>query len=155
MTEAERIAIEGRALLLYDGVCGLCNGVVKLLLRHDKLDKLRYAPMQSALGREILARVGEHSFPDGVVLITDVLSSDVLSSKKRLYRRSDAVAAALQLLDTQPWRLLGKALALVPRPLREWGYGIVGRLRYRVFGRYTTCPVPLPNQRSRLLGVYE
>jgi predicted DCC family thiol-disulfide oxidoreductase YuxK len=150
MTEAERIAIEGRALLLYDGVCGLCNGVVKLLLRHDKLDKLRYAPMQSALGREILARFGEQGFPDGVVLITDVLSS-----KERLYRRSDAVAAALQLLDTPPWRLLGKALVLVPRRLREWGYGIVARLRYRVFGRYTTCPVPLPNQRSRLLGVYE
>jgi predicted DCC family thiol-disulfide oxidoreductase YuxK len=155
MTEAERIAIEGRALLLYDGVCGLCNGVVKLLLRHDKLDKLRYAPMQSALGREILARFGEQSFPDGVVLITDVLSSDVLSSKERLYRRSDAVAAALQLLGTPSWRLLGKGLALVPRRLREWGYGIVARLRYRVFGRYTTCPVPLPNQRSRLLGVYE
>jgi predicted DCC family thiol-disulfide oxidoreductase YuxK len=155
MTGAERIAIEGRALLLYDGVCGLCNGVVKLLLRHDKLDKLRYAPMQSELGREILARFGEHSFPDGVVLITNVLSSDALSSKERLYRRSDAVAAALQLLDTPPWCLLGKALALVPRPLREWGYGIVARLRYRVFGQYTTCPVPLPNQRSRLLGVYE
>jgi predicted DCC family thiol-disulfide oxidoreductase YuxK len=155
MTEAERIAIEGRALLLYDGVCGLCNGVVKFLLRHDKLDKLRYAPMQSALGREILARFGDQSFPDGVVLITDVLSPDVLSSKERLYRRSDAVAAALQLLGTPLWRLLGKALALVPRPLREWGYGIVARLRYRVFGRYTACPVPLPNQRSRLLGVYE
>jgi predicted DCC family thiol-disulfide oxidoreductase YuxK len=150
MTEAERIAIEGRALLLYDGVCGLCNGVVKLLMRHDRLDKLRYAPMQSTLGREILARFGEQSFPDGVVLITDVLGST-----ERLYRRSDAIAAALQLLGTPSWRLLGKALALVPRPLREWGYGIVARLRYRVFGRYTTCPVPLPNQRSRLLGVYE
>ena len=147
--EAERIAIEGRALLLYDGVCGLCNGVVKLLLRHDLLDKLRYAPMQSALGREILARFGQSGLPDGVMLITNVLSS-----QERLYRRSDAVAASLQLLST-PWRLLGKALGLVPRPLREWGYGIVARLRYRVFGRYTTCPVPLPNQRSRLLGVYE
>jgi predicted DCC family thiol-disulfide oxidoreductase YuxK len=149
MTEAERIAIEGRTLLLYDGVCGLCNGIVRLLLRQDKLDKLRYAPMQSALGREILARFGQSGLPDGVVLITDVLSS-----QERLYRRSDAVAASLQLLST-PWRLLGKALVLVPRPLREWGYGIVARLRYRIFGRYTNCPVPLPNQRSRLLGVYE
>jgi predicted DCC family thiol-disulfide oxidoreductase YuxK len=149
MTEAERVAIEGRAVLLYDGVCGLCNSFVKLLLRHDKLDKVRYAPLQSSLGREILARFGEHSFPDGVVLITNVLTS-----QERLYRRSDAVAAALQLLRT-PWRLLGRTLTLVPRPLREWGYGIVARLRYRVFGRYTACPVPAPNQRNRLLGVYE
>jgi predicted DCC family thiol-disulfide oxidoreductase YuxK len=149
MTEAERIAIEGRAVLLYDGVCGLCNGFVRLLLRHDKLDKVRYAPLQSPLGREILARFGEHSLPDGVVLITNALTP-----QERPYRRSDAVAAALQLLGT-PWRLLGRALTLVPRPLREWGYGIVARLRYRVFGRYTTCPVPVPNQRNRLLGVYE
>lgn len=149
MTEAERIAIEGRALLLYDGVCGLCNGIVKLLLQHDKADKLRYAPLQSTLGREILDRFGEHGFPDGIVLVTDILTS-----RERLYRRSDAVAASLQLLGT-PWRLLGGALALVPRWLREGGYGIVARLRYRIFGRYTTCPVPSPNQRSRLLGVYE
>jgi predicted DCC family thiol-disulfide oxidoreductase YuxK len=149
MTEAERSAIEGRALLLYDGVCGLCNGVVRLLLRHDKLGKLRYAPMQSALGCEILARFAQHSLPDGVVLVTDVLTV-----RERLYRRSDAVAVSLQLLSA-PWRLLGKALMLVPRWLRERSYGIVARLRYRLFGRYTTCPVPLPNQRSRMLGVYE
>lgn len=149
MTEAERIAIEGRAVLLYDGVCGLCNGFVRLLLRHDKLDKVRYAPLQSPLGREILARFGEHNFPDGVVLITNALTP-----QERLYRRSDAVAAALQLLGT-PWRLLGLALGLLPGPLREWGYGIVARLRYRLFGRYTTCPVPAPNQRNRLLGVFE
>jgi predicted DCC family thiol-disulfide oxidoreductase YuxK len=105
--------------------------------------------MQSVLGREILARFGLHSLPDGVVLI-----ADVLTSRERIYRRSDAVAAALQLLST-PWRLLARALMLVPRPLREWGYGIVARLRYRVFGRYTACPLPAPSQRSRLLGVYE
>jgi predicted DCC family thiol-disulfide oxidoreductase YuxK len=149
MTEAERIAIEGRALLLYDGVCALCHGFVSLLLRHDKLEKLRYAPLQSALGREILARLSQHSLPDGVILVTDALTP-----RTRLYRRSDAVAAALQLLSL-PWRLLGRTLTLVPRPLRDWGYGIVARLRYRLFGRYSTCPVPAPNQRSRLLGVYE
>ena len=149
MTEAEHIAIEGRALLLYDGVCALCNGLVTLLLRLDKLEKLRYAPLQSSLGVEILARFSQHGLPDGVVLVTDTLTPS-----QRLYLRSDAVAAALQLLST-PWRLLGKALTLVPRSLREWGYGIVARLRYRIFGRYRTCPIPAPNQRSRLLGVYE
>jgi predicted DCC family thiol-disulfide oxidoreductase YuxK len=149
MTEAERIAIDDQALLLYDGVCGLCNGVVRLLLRHDKLDRLRYAPMQSALGREMLARFDIHTFPDGVMVVTNALTLS-----EHLYQRSDAVAASLQLLDP-PWRLLGKALMLVPRWLREGSYGIVARFRYRLFGRYTTCPVPLPNQRNRLLGVYE
>jgi predicted DCC family thiol-disulfide oxidoreductase YuxK len=149
MTTEERNAIEGRALLLYDGVCALCNGVVQFLMKHDRLDRFRYAPLQSDLGREVLAHFEIHSFPDGVMLMTDSLTPS-----EHLYRRSDAVAAALRLLNG-PWRTFGKALELVPRPLREWGYGIVARFRYRLFGRYDTCPVPPPEQRSRLLGVYE
>jgi predicted DCC family thiol-disulfide oxidoreductase YuxK len=149
VTETERNAIEGRELLLYDGVCALCNGVVQFLMTRDRRDRFRYAPLQSILGREILARFGIHTFPDGVMLLTDALTP-----AERLYRRSDAIAMALQLL-TGPWRLVGKALRQVPRPLREWGYGVVARFRYRLFGRYDTCPVPPPEQRHRLLGVYE
>jgi len=149
MTEVERNAIQGRALLLYDGVCALCNGVVQFLMKHDGLDQFRYAPLQSSLGREVLARFDIHTFPDGVMLLTDALSPT-----EHLYQRSDAVAEALQRLST-PWRLAGRVLRLVPRPLRDWGYGIVARFRYRLFGRYDTCPIPPPEQRCRLLGVYE
>jgi predicted DCC family thiol-disulfide oxidoreductase YuxK len=149
MTERERNAIEGRALLLYDGVCALCNGVVQFLIERDKLDRFRFAPLESSLGREVLARFDIHSFPDGVMLLTDALTP-----AEHLYRRSDAVAAALQQLGGM-WRLVGKALRLLPRPLRDWGYGIIARFRYRLFGRYDTCPIPPPEQRERLLGVYE
>jgi len=152
MTEGERNAIEGRALVLYDGVCALCNGVVQFLIKRDRLDKFRFAPLQSSLGREVLARFDIHTFPDGVMLLTDALTPD-----EYLYQRSDAVAEALQRLGGPGgmWRLVGKALKLLPRPLRDWGYGIVARFRYRVFGRYDTCPIPPPEQRNRLLGVYE
>lgn len=147
MTEAERKAIEGRALLLYDGVCALCNGVVQFLMKRDRLDRFRYVPLQSSLGREVLARFDIHASPDGVMLLTDALTP-----AERLYQRSDAVAAALELLGA-PWRVVGRVLRLVPRPLREWGYGIVARFRYRLFGRYETCPLPSPEQGGRLLGV--
>jgi predicted DCC family thiol-disulfide oxidoreductase YuxK len=149
VTEADRNAMEGRALLLYDGVCALCNGVVKFLIDRDRLDRIRYAPLQSDLGREALARFGIREFPDGVMLLTGVLTP-----AEQLYERSDGFAVALQLLGG-PWPMVGKALAMVPRWLREWGYGIVARFRYRVFGRYDACPIPPPEQRSRLLGVYE
>ena len=149
MTEPEYAEIEGRALLLYDGVCALCNGIVQFLLQHDRLERLRYAPLQSALGHEILSRVGIHSFPDGVMLLTDALTP-----RERLYQRSDAVAAALTLLS-RPWRLLGRLVALVPRSLREFGYGVIARIRYRLFGRYDTCPLPPLDQRRKLLGMYE
>jgi len=149
MTEPEYAEIEGRALLLYDGVCALCNGVVQFLLKHDRQEKLRYAPLQSTIGREVLDRFGIRAFPDGVMLLTDALKP-----RERLYKRSDAVAAALKLLPA-PWRLLGRLVTLVPRSLREFGYGIVARLRYRIFGRYDTCPLPPLDQRRKLLGVYE
>jgi predicted DCC family thiol-disulfide oxidoreductase YuxK len=149
MTEPEHAEIEGRALLLFDGVCALCNGVVQFLLKRDRQEKLRYAPLQSVLGREILDRLGIHTFPDGVMLLTDALGP-----QERLYQRSDAVAAALTLL-AQPWRLLGRLVKLVPRPLREFGYGVIARLRYRILGRYDTCPLPPLDQRRKLLGVYE
>lgn len=149
MNEVEHNAIEGRALLLYDGVCALCNGVVKFLMKHDRLDRFRFAPLQSALGRETLAHFDIHSFPDGVVLITSALTPE-----EHLYYRSDAVQASLQQLGT-PWKQLGKLINVLPRFLREWGYGVIARYRYRLFGRYNACPLPSPEQRSRLLGVYE
>jgi len=149
MNEVERNAIEDRALLLYDGVCALCNGVVKFLMKRDRLDRFRFAPLQSELGREMLARFDIHTFPDGVVLITGALTP-----AERIYRRSDAVRESLRLLGS-PWRQMGKALNLLPRFLREWSYGVMARYRYRLFGRYNACPVPSPEQRSRLLGVYE
>jgi predicted DCC family thiol-disulfide oxidoreductase YuxK len=149
MTEVERNAIKGRTLLLYDGVCALCNGAVKFMMKRDRLDRFRYAPLQSELGREVLAHFDIHTFPDGVVLLTDALTPT-----ERLYHRSDAVTEALQQLGA-PWKPMGKALNLLPHPLRNWVYGVIARYRYRLFGRYDTCPVPSPEQRSRLLGVYE
>ena len=98
---------------------------------------------------KMLARFDIHAFPDGVMLLTGALTPG-----ERLYQRSDAVALALELLG-RSWRLVGRVLKLLPRALRDWGYGVIARFRYRIFGRYDTCPVPAPEQRSRLLGVYE
>src|ERR1700723_742987 len=147
MTQSEHNAIEGRALLLYDGVCALCNGSVKFIMKHDRLDQFRYAPLESDLGREILARFNIRASPDGVVLVTDTQQQG-----ERIYHRSDAVAQSVRRLGA-PWRMAGKLLAILPHPLRDWGYGVVAHYRYRLFGRYDSCPVPSPEQRSRLLGI--
>ena len=103
MNEVERNAIEGRALLLYDGVCALCNGMVKFLMKRDRGERFRFAPLQSELGRELLARFDIHTFPDGVVLIIEALTP-----AERIYRRSDAVQESLQQLGA-PWKQMGKA----------------------------------------------
>ena len=149
MTDAERGQIEGRPLLLYDGVCALCNGWARFLLKRDRQGRLRFTPLERPLGREVLARFEMLEVPDGVVLVTGALTSS-----ERVYTRSDAVAEVLQLLGNY-WKTLGRAMMAVPRPLREFGYGLVARLRYRIFGRYDSCPLPTAEQRDRILGVYE
>ena len=143
MTEADRARIAGRPVLLYDGVCALCNGLVRFLLRRDKTGLFRFAPLEGAAARELMG-AGEGA--EGVVLVVDALWP-----AQREYRRSDAVAEALELLGGR-WRALGSALRMVPRGLREWGYGVVARMRYRVFGRYAVCPIPAAGERKRFVG---
>jgi predicted DCC family thiol-disulfide oxidoreductase YuxK len=145
MTDAERSLIASHPLLLYDGVCVLCNGVVKFVVRHDKRAEFRFAPLDSAVARELLATLTDTR--EGVVLVTETLEPG-----QRIRHRSDAVSGALVILGGG-WKLLGRLLAAVPRPLRELGYSVVARLRYRIFGRYAACPIPEPNLRSRMAGI--
>jgi predicted DCC family thiol-disulfide oxidoreductase YuxK len=152
MTETERSQIEGCPVLLYDGVCALCNGVVRFILRHDHRHDFRFAPLQSGLAKELIAMSTSTSSPEGVILVTDTLSPH-----QRLYRRSDAIVRTLHILGYSRgrWARLSNFLVRIPRPVREFGYSVIARLRYRIFGRYATCPVPTPDQRGRILGVYE
>ena len=143
MTEAERAKIVRRPVLLYDGVCALCNGLVRFLLKRDRPGVFRFAPLQSELAGELM---GGDEPMNGVVLVTDALAPG-----QRVYRRSDAVAEALRLLGGG-WRGVGSVLAMVPRVLREAGYRVVARVRYRVFGRYAVCPMPSAEERERFVG---
>ena len=148
MTDPERTQLASHPVLLYDGVCVLCNGVVRFLLGRDTQNTFRFVPLESPLATELLAPFGPQPTQEGVALITSALTS-----VEHLYHRSDAVAQALQLLP-KPWPRLGRALALIPRPLRELGYTLVARLRYGLFGRYKTCPLPTSRERERILGIY-
>jgi predicted DCC family thiol-disulfide oxidoreductase YuxK len=147
VVEANRAQIEGRPILLFDGVCVFCNHTVQFLLRCDRRATLRFVPLESPLGEHLLARFNAQHGPEGIVLITDALTP-----AEHLSRRTEAFSDTLRLIEG-PWRTLGKLLHLIPRPLRELGYGVVVRYRYRLFGRYLTCPIPTPEQRSRFLGI--
>src|ERR1700727_651013 len=90
MTEAEHKAIEGRALLLYDGVCALCNSSVRFIMKHDRPDQFRYAPLDSELGREMLARFNIHAFPEGGGLGTQTLQPGERISLRAARQRGGA-----------------------------------------------------------------
>jgi predicted DCC family thiol-disulfide oxidoreductase YuxK len=148
MTNTEQTAITGHPILLYDGVCGLCNRVVQLLLRIRGADTFRFVPLESPLGRELLTTFPTPpTEPEGVILLLNPLTP-----RQHVYRRFDAVSESLQLIGG-PWIILAFLLRLTPRPLREYTYGLIARHRYATFGRFDTCPIPTQAQRSRILGM--
>lgn len=144
--ETYRSQIEGRPVLLFDGVCVFCNRTVQFLIRHDPKATLRFVPLESPLGQSLLNRFNAQDGPEGIVLITNTLTPSA-----HLSRRTEAFSDTLHLLP--PWNTLGRALRLIPRPLREWAYTLFARYRYRLFGRHITCPLPTPDQRSKILGI--
>ena len=135
-------------ILFYDGVCGLCNTLVQFLLKHDKRGRLRFASLQSDFAEKVLRR---HGF-DPKDLDTLHVVENYEQPGERLLQRSDAVLRAGRELGGH-WSVLAAAAKIVPRSLRDIAYRFVAQNRYRVFGKYETCMLPNPNQRSRFLDI--
>jgi predicted DCC family thiol-disulfide oxidoreductase YuxK len=142
-------------IILYDGVCGLCNRFVQFVLRHDRKDRFRFAALQSNFARTILER---HSLNpealDTVYLVLDYGQSteDCGQSSERLLSRNEAASAVLKELGGV-WRLWAKVLDFLPKRFRDWRYGLVARNRYRFFGKYEICPLPDPRNRHKFLDL--
>ena len=131
-------------LVLYDGVCGLCDGVVRFLLRRDRRRALAFAQLQGPTGRAILAR---HGLDGG--LSTMVLVERPGRADERVRLRSDGALATLAALGGI-WKLTA-ALRLVPAPLRDAVYRWIARKRYAWFGRFETCAAPVEGYRERFV----
>jgi predicted DCC family thiol-disulfide oxidoreductase YuxK len=140
---AERLPVDPaeHPIVLFDGVCNLCNGTVRFLIARDSAGRLRFASLQSELGRAVQRRHG---------VDPDALDTFMLLDGTGLHVGSEAMLRLFAGLPA-PWRWLG-ALHLLPRPLRDAVYGVVVRNRYRWFGRRDECLVPTPELRARFLG---
>ena len=135
-------------IIFYDGVCGLCNRLVQFLLKHDKHARLRFASLQSDFAERVLRRNGFD--PKDLDTLHVVENYD--QPDERVLQRSNAILRAGRELGGV-WGVLAAIARIVPRPLRDSFYGFVAQNRYRVFGKYDTCMLPDPNQRSRFLDV--
>lgn len=133
-------------ILLYDGVCGLCNRFVQFVLKRDRNDRFRFAALQSEFARAILGRHGVRAAD----LDTVYLVRDFQQAGESLLNRSDTAVAVLSELGGF-WSLLSVFMRLTPRPLRDWGYNVVAGNRYRIFGKYDVCPLPDPRDRHKFL----
>ena len=126
-------------LVLFDGVCNLCNAAVRFIIPRDPRGQFQFAPLTSEAAARALGSVPLADRPDSVVLIDE----------GRVFTRSEAALRILRRLEF-PWPL-AYALILLPRALRDWGYDAIARRRYRWFGRHEQCPIPSPSIRDRFL----
>jgi len=133
-------------ILLYDGVCGLCNRLVQFILRRDPNATFRFAWLQGAPAARILARHGANPIDlDTVYVVVNPELPD-----EYLLSRSEAVLFVLRLLGGF-WRPTAFLLQLLPKFLRDAAYNTVARHRYRIFGRSEVCTLPRDQDHSRFL----
>jgi len=129
------------SVVLFDGVCNLCNAAVRFVIERDPSARFRFAPLDSAAARALLQTApAPAALPDSIVLVDD----------EGVFTRSDAALRIARRL-TFPWPL-AYVFILVPRVLRDALYEWIARHRYSWFGRRDTCMVPTPELRERFLG---
>ena len=131
------------AVVLFDGVCNLCNRSVQFIIDRDPSAIFHFAALQSTAGQRILEALGSaphHGDPETVILVEDGV----------LYERSTAaLRIARRLRGPARWLAV---LGIVPAPIRDAVYGFVSRNRMRILGKREVCGVPTPERRARFLS---
>lgn len=130
----------GETVVLFDGVCKLCNGWARFLIRYDRQRRVRLATVQSPEGQALLAWAG---------MPLDEFDTMAVIRDRNYWERSDAFLEVVGQLPMR-WQPL-KLLRIFPRRLRDWAYDRIALNRYRLFGKYDTCLLPTADHESRFL----
>lgn len=133
---------QNKKIVLFDGVCNLCDGTVQFLIRHDKKDVFRFAALQSEIGKAILSRIGvDPARVDSIVLY---------EPGKAFYLRSSAALEIAQGLGGF-YKVAATISKILPASIRDSIYDWVARNRYRWYGKTETCMMPTPETTSKFL----
>lgn len=126
-------------IVFFDGQCGLCNRTVDWILRNDTQHQFLFAPLQGTTAGGLFKGMAED----------ELYRSFWLKDEKGLHRKSTAIFRVCRRLNG-----FAKILALgmlIPRPIRDWGYGLVAKNRYKIWGRTESCRIPTPAERAYFL----
>ena len=130
-----------KKIILFDGVCNLCDAVVQYIIRHDKKDKFRFVALQSNLGQAILKHIGiADKNIDSIVLYEAGIAYH--------YKSSAAIEIAKELGGIFT---LGTILRIIPTGLRNLGYDFIAKNRYKWYGKQDACIIPTPELKAKFL----
>lgn len=127
-------------IILFDGVCNLCNGSVQFILKKDRKKKFLFGSLQGKTGQEYLRKYN---------LPTDEFHSFMLIEDNVLYTRSTAILRVLKHLG-RGWQLL-YVFTYLPQVVRDGLYKLIAKNRYRLFGKKDACRIPTAAERDRFL----
>ena len=127
-------------IILFDGVCNLCNGFVNFLIDQDTSNRFKFASLQSEFGEKVLVNNN---------LQTDDYQSVIVLVGDELFTKSAAIFKVIERLPK--WRWL-RFFKVFPSFILDAIYGFVAQNRYRIFGKRESCRLPTPELRERFLG---
>lgn len=131
--------LSGGPIIFFDGVCGMCNSFVSMMLKLDRKKVFRFAPLQGKTAHEMLPALHEDPRAWSVMYLDE----------RGLHAESDASLEICRRLGGV-WRVLSLA-RFIPRPIRNPAYRLLARNRYRLFGKKEVCRIPTPEERARFL----
>ncbi|PRX47342.1 thiol-disulfide oxidoreductase DCC family protein [Salegentibacter salegens] len=130
-----------KKIVLFDGVCNLCNGAVTFIIKHDKNDVFRFASLQSEIGKKLVAERG---------MDPEELDSIILIDPGVAYYRKSTAALEISRELSNGYSFL-KNLLFIPESLRDGIYNFVANNRYKWYGKKESCMIPTPELKSKFL----
>lgn len=132
---------ENKSIILFDGVCNLCNASVNFVIKHDKKGQFLFASLQSDAAKEILLQFNLKNLnTDTVILVEDNKIYDKSTAALKIAKKLDGGFKAFSVFF------------IVPKFLRDWIYVFIAKNRYKWFGKRESCMIPSPELKNRFLG---
>ena len=129
-----------KKVILFDGVCNLCNSTVQRIIKNDKKDIFRFTPLQSAVGMVMVTELGiDTAKTDSIILVED---------ESYFVKSTAALKIARGLSGTYP---LLYGFMIVPSIIRDWVYDYIAKNRYKWFGKQNSCMLPTPELKKKFL----
>lgn len=129
-----------KSIILFDGVCNVCNGFVNFLIPRDAKNKFQFGSLQSLKVKELLKQYHYDA---------DDISTVILIENNKLYPQSTAVLKIFrQMSGAWPWLY---AFIIIPKPIRDFLYQLIARNRYKLFGKKDACMIPTPELKAKFI----